>query len=87
MFHGNEHNPLSIAPAYGLQTQKATIMGKECNVYLNNNKLVYIWENIVLQEVWEVFGKTVKCAENLEVNIPVEENIFLVPKEIKFDEK
>lgn len=87
LFQNSEHNPLKISPKSGLQEKKESVLGKECNVYLNNNKLVYIWEDIILQEIWEVFGKIAKTADNLEVNIPVEENIFFVPKNIKFDEK
>lgn len=87
LFKDGKHHPLRITPTKGKLKLKETIQGKECESYLHNNKIIYIWEDIILQEVWEVFGKTIKRAESLEINGKIKDKIFQVSKNIKFRDK
>jgi hypothetical protein len=64
-----------------------TIQGKECRSYLHNNKIIFIWEDIILKEIWEVFGKTVKKAESLEIDGTIDDSVFQIPEGLTFKPK
>lgn len=87
IFKSGRKNPLSIAPPKGLTNKKETILNKECKVYFYNNKWIYIWENILLQEIQDAMDKFIKKAEKIEVNTPIEDSSFKIPKDIKFTGK
>ena len=87
IFKAGRKNPLSIAPPRGLTNKKETILGKECKVYFYNNKWIYIWEDVLLQEIEDAMDKFIRKAEKLEVNLPVDDSRFMIPKDIKFTNK
>ena len=87
IFKPGSKNPLSIAPPKGLTNKKETILDKECKVYFYNNRWIYIWEDIILQEIQDEMDKFIKKAEKLEVNTPIEDTRFQIPGDIKFMSK
>ncbi len=87
IFKAGNKNPLSIAPPHGLTDKKETILDRECKVYFYNNKWIYIWEDIILEEIQDEMDKFIKKAEKLEVNNTIEDSSFQVPNDIKFQSK
>ncbi|MBN2145169.1 MAG: hypothetical protein JW774_11145 [Candidatus Aureabacteria bacterium] len=84
LFGKGKLNPLSISPPQGLLKKTENILGRECRIYLHHNQMIYIWDEIILREINDVFGKTVKEAKKLDLNIPIEETFFSVPEGIHF---
>lgn len=87
LFSPGTPNPLSITPPKGLLNKTEKILDKECKVYLYNNRMFYIWENIILQEIYDIVDKSVKKAKKLEINKTVDDQSFIVPKEVSFPAK
>jgi len=87
LFKDGKHHPLRITPSKGMLDISETIQGKECRSYLHNNKIIFIWEDIILKEIWEVFGKTIKEADTLEVDIQIDDSVFQIPEGLHFQTK
>jgi hypothetical protein len=87
LFKSGENHPLRITPSKGMLDISETIQGKECRSYLHNNKIIFIWEDIILKEIWEVFGKTVKKAESLEIDGTIDDSVFQIPEGLTFKPK
>ncbi len=84
---GHLPSPLLVTPSKGKFDKTETVQGKECAVYVSNNQLLYIWQDIILKQVWEVVGKTTKTATKLELNVDVLDSDFKIPPGIRFQEQ
>jgi len=84
LFKNKKNNPFTITPVMGKLNFTQTVLDKECQGFVKNNKVYYIWNNIILKEMWEVLGKTTKVAKTLNLDTQVDDEIFKIPDDIKF---
>jgi hypothetical protein len=84
LFGDGKKTPLTISPSQGLLKKTEPVLGRECRIYLHHNQMMYIWDEIVLKEIDDIFGKTVKEAKTLDLDIPIEDSFFRVPEGIHF---
>ena len=84
LFKNKKNNPFAITPIRGQLNLTQNILDKECQGFVKNNKVYYIWNNIILKEIWEVLGKTTKIAKTLTLDTTIDDTIFTVPEDIKF---
>ncbi|EKD28210.1 MAG: hypothetical protein ACD_79C00386G0003 [uncultured bacterium] len=83
LFKNSNYDPFQITPSKGKLKIKENILGKDCDGFLINNKVVFIWNNIILKESWEIFGTTIKIAEKLILDEEINDSVFNIPKGIK----
>lgn len=86
-FDSNKNNPLNVTPPKGLLNKTEKILDKECKVYFFNNRFIYIWQEILLQEIFDMFEKSTKRAIKLDIDIPIDDSEFQIPADIKFQSK
>lgn len=75
-------SPLLITPKSPPLPEITTIMGKDCQVFAIRNKLLFIWNDILLKEIYEEIETVTKTATQLETNIAISEDYFNVPSHI-----
>jgi len=61
---------------------KESIIGKECNLWVNGKSSLWIWNGLVLKMKERSYSET---ATSVEIDVPVPEDKFRVPDDIEFE--
>jgi hypothetical protein len=83
---GQLPSPLHVTPSKGKLEKTEMVQGKECAVYVSNRQVLYIWQDLILKQEWEMVGKSTKAATKLELNANVSDSIFEIPPGILFQD-
>lgn len=64
--------------------KKDVFLGKECNVYQMQSGTYYFWKGIMLKRDFNTSFSLITEAVNIEINVPVPSDKFVVPSKMKF---
>jgi len=64
-------------------SRKAFVLGKECNVYQMRSGTYYFWRGIMLKREFNMSFSLITEAINIEINVPIPKDKFIVPSNIK----
>ncbi len=69
------------------KTGTETLIGRTCDVWEGSGATIWVWNDLAIKTEIKVLGqKTIITATDVQLNVPVSDNLFIVPRNIAFSE-